>query len=352
MAFAQAPLPPVLNSPLHNATGVGTAPTLDVTAADPDGDSLTVTYYGRVAPGPDFTLLPIPDTQFYTGEVRGGSNAMFKAQTDWIVANKAARNTVFVAHLGDCVENGDNGGNPIEWLRADSAMVTIENPLTTGLPDGIPYGVSVGNHDKTPVGSNGTTVLYNQFFGSARFQGRSYYGGHYGSDNDNFFDLLSASGMDFIAISLEYDAGPDEEVLAWADSLLEAHANRRGIVYAHSICNTGNPATFTSMGQDIYDALKDRPNLFLMLGGHVPGEGRRVDTFNGNTVYSVLSAYQGRSNGGNGWLRIMEFSPANDVIRVRTYTPWLNQFEADADSSSQFTLGYAMSSPFTVIGTQ
>ena len=90
-----------------------------------------------------------------------------------------------------------------------------------------------------------------------------------------------------------------------------------------------------------------------MLCGHVTGEGRRSDTFNGNTIHTVESDYQGRTNGGNGWTRIMEFSPANNVIRVRTYSPTLSQFEADADSSSQFTLPYNMSSsaPFSLIGT-
>src|SRR5262249_35092388 len=76
------------------------------------------------------------------------------------------------------------------------------------------------------------------------------------------------------------------------------------------------------------------------------------DTFNGNTIHTVMSDYQSRTNGGNGWTRIMEFSPANNVIRVRTYSPWLDQFEADADSSSQFTLNYNMagSAPLTLLG--
>jgi hypothetical protein len=95
--------------------------------------------------------------------------------------------------------------------------------------------------------------------------------------------------------------------------------------------------------------LKGNPNLFLMLCGHVsPPEGQRQDTFNGRTVYSLLSDYQTRVNGGNGWLRIMEFSPANNVIRVKTYSPWLNQFETDADS--QFNLNYDMQG-ITQIGT-
>jgi parallel beta-helix repeat protein len=38
---------PTLNAPSDGATGVSTSPTLDVGVSDPDGDPLTVTYYGR-----------------------------------------------------------------------------------------------------------------------------------------------------------------------------------------------------------------------------------------------------------------------------------------------------------------
>ncbi|HEU4333940.1 MAG TPA: hypothetical protein VFT32_05540, partial [Candidatus Eisenbacteria bacterium] len=196
----------------------------------------------------------------------------------------------------------------------------------------------------------GSTVFYNQYFGIARFSGRSYYGGHYGSDNDNWYDFFSAGGMDFIVISFEYDTTPDAGVLAWADALLASHASRRAIVLAHSLIGTGNPGAFSAQGQAVYDALKARPNFFLMLCGHVPGEGRRTDTYGGSTVATIMADYQGRTNGGSGWLRTLEFSPANSVIRVRTYSPWLDQSETDADS--QFDLPYTMSdaAPFASIG--
>ena len=42
-----APNAPTLNSPTNAATGIGTSPTLDVGVSDPDGGTLTVTYYGR-----------------------------------------------------------------------------------------------------------------------------------------------------------------------------------------------------------------------------------------------------------------------------------------------------------------
>src|SRR5436190_8067824 len=292
----------------------------------------------------DFTLVALPDTQYYVSSLNGGLPAMFTSQTDWIVANRSVRNIAYVAQLGDCVQNGDNGGNNAEWLEATNALYRLENPNTTFRPDGIPYGVAVGNHDQSPIGSpTGTTTFYNQYFGEAHFLPYNYYGGQYGANNDNHYDLFSASGMDFIVVYFEYDTTitTNSPVLAWANSLLQANQNRRAIVVSHWIINDGFNATFSTQGQAIYNMLKSNPNLFLMLCGHVsPPEGQRTDTFNGHTVWTLLSDYQSRTGGGNGWLRLYEFSPSNDVIHVKTYSPWLDQFETDGDS--QFDIPYPM----------
>ena len=292
----------------------------------------------------DFTLVALPDTQYYVSSLNGGLPAMFTSQTDWIAANSSIRNIAYVAQLGDCVQNGDNGGNNAEWLEATNALYRLENPNTTFRPDGIPYGVAVGNHDQSPIGSpTGTTTFYNQYFGEAHFLPYNYYGGHYGTNNDNHYDLFSASGLDFIVVYLEYDTTMtiNSPVLAWANNLLQINQNRRAIVVSHWIINSGFNATFSTQGQAIYNVLKSNTNLFLMLCGHVsPPEGQRTDTFNSRTVWTVMSDYQSRTGGGNGWLRLYEFSPSNNVIHVKTYSPWLSQFEIDADS--QFDIPYTM----------
>ena len=338
-----------LNAPAHGATDVGLSPTLDVSVLHREGLPMTVTFVGRPAPpvGPDFTVVALPDTQFYSSSLNGGSPAIFKAQTDWIVANTAARNITFVTQLGDCVQNGDNGGNDVEWRNATNALYQLENPLTTFLQSGIPYGVAVGNHDQSPIGSaTGTTTFYNQYFGEAHFLGRPYYGGHYGSNNDNHFELFEAIGLKFIVIHFEYDTATttNSPELDWADQLLKTHSDRQGILVSHWIMNSGENGSFSTQGQAIYNRLKVNPNLFLMLCGHVNpnGEGKRADVYSGRTVHTLLSDYQDRANGGNGWLRTMEFSPANSVIRVRTYSPTLVQYETDANS--QFDLFYDMQS--------
>lgn len=364
LPVAADPVAPVLVSPASNALNVTTSPTLQVAVPDPNSGTLTVRFYGRLAlkPGPDFMVAALPDSQNYSSGLNGGTVALFTAQTSWIAANRAASNFGYVAHLGDIVNYGDNNGpwywNELsDWRDATNALYRLENPTTTGLPNGIPYGAAVGNHEQSPNGDpDGTTTYYNQFFGVSHFTGRPYYGGHYGSNNDNHFDLFSASGLDFIAIYMEYDLAANPLVLDWANNLLHTYSNRQAIVVSHYIGRATTPSTFSDQGAAIYTALRTNANLFLMLSGHVAGEGSRADVFNGHTVQTLVSDYQYYDNGGNGFMRLMQFSPSNSVIRVKTYSPWLDQFETDANS--QFTIPYSMSpsvaesdTNFTALGT-
>jgi hypothetical protein len=231
--------------------------------------------------------------------------------------------------------------------------VSVSDPSTTQLPDGIPYSFGVGNHDQGPTGNGipNDTALYNQYFGVSRYQNKSYYGGHFGTNNDNHYELFSVSGTNFIVINLAYDEFANSSVLAWVNGLLQTYSSRRAIVVRHWIIDDGFNAAWSSQGQVIYNALKGNSNLFLMLSGHwTPPEGQRVEPSNGNTVYTLMSDYQEQGNGGNGFLRILNFSPTNNQIGVSTYSPWVNQFKTG--SSSQFTVPYNMqNSGYFALGT-
>jgi len=77
-----------------------------------------------------------------------------------------------------------------------------------------------------------------------------------------------------------------------------------------------------------------------MLCGHANLEARREDTCKGHTVNSILADYQDSPHGGDGWLRLMTFSPSNNTISVETYSPYLDQHNPTA--SSAFVLKYEM----------
>ncbi len=315
-----------------------------------------MTFYGREAPkpypGPDFCVAVLPDTQNYAREAAGNGDAvkeMWFAQTEWLVTNRVAHNIVYVAHLGDIVQNGDiKDGNPntTEWRNATNAMYRLENPTRTGLADGIPYGIAVGNHDQEPMGDeDGTTTRFTQYFGVSHFSGRSYYGGYYDANNDNHFDLFSASGLDFIVLYFEYGRY-GSGVMDWANNVLAAHPNHRAIAVTHYAGSDRTPSSFSTQGSAIYNGLKANTNFFLMLGGHVAGnggEGSRSDTYLGRTIRTFISDFQGWVNGGNGYMRLMYFSPTNNTVSIKTYSPWLNQYQTDANS--QMSFAYKMPLP-------
>ncbi len=158
----------------------------------------------------EFTIVVIPDAQYYVSNRHGGLQAMFKAQTDWIIANRASQNIVYVASLGDISENGDQYQS--HWDNAKDCYYSLENPVTTGLPEGIPYGTCVGNHDQSPDTGHPltcTTVKYNATFGRDHFANKTYYGENLdtGTDNnDNHYDLITAGGIDFIIIYIEFNS--------------------------------------------------------------------------------------------------------------------------------------------------
>jgi len=345
-----------LVSPADNTLGLGPSVTLTAAASNSIPGDLTVTFYGREAPqpypGPDFCVAVLPDTQNYAREAAGNGDAvkeMWIAQTEWLVTNRVAHNIVYVAHLGDIVQNGDRkdgNANTTEWRNATNAMYRLENPTRTGLPDGIPYGMAAGNHDQEPIGdADGTTTHFNQYFGVSHFSGRAYYGGYYGDNNDNHFDLFSASGLDFIVLYFEYGRY-GSSIMDWAKGVLAAHPGHRAIVVTHYAGSDRTPSSFSTQGSAIYNGLKANTNFFLMLGGHVAGnggEGSRSDTYLGRTIRTFISDFQGWMNGGNGYMRLMYFSPSNSTVTIKTYSPWLNQYQTDANS--QMSFAYQMPLP-------
>jgi hypothetical protein len=75
-----------------------------------------------------------------------------------------------------------------------------------------------------------------------------------------------------------------------------------------------------------------------MTCGHRSAESRRTDTDDatGNVIHSMLADYQSDPMGGGGYMRIWEFSPRNNTLTVRSYSP-----EADkwlTEDKSEFTL--------------
>ncbi|MET0796516.1 MAG: hypothetical protein ABWY21_03980, partial [Rhodococcus sp. (in: high G+C Gram-positive bacteria)] len=306
-------------------------------------------------PGEDFTIAVIPDTQGYT--VSATNESKFEDQVDWIVENQDDLNIAWVTQVGDLVESWPNVNH---WNRASKYMKVLDDA-------GVPNSVLPGNHDMNIVTGEATT--YDTYFPPSRYSGATWnspeasYGGYLGQNlfgpdpvdrkNKDNFGLLTAGGMDFVLINLEFES-PDY-TLDWAQKVLDAYPDRRAIISTHGFITTGGGRSNTTVRSDpgINSAVQvwneliyDNCNIFLVLNGHWhdgdEGEANRTDpNACGQPVHQILSDYQSRINGGDGWMRYYTFSPTAGTIAAKTYSPTLGRFETDADS--EFTLDYDMS---------
>jgi hypothetical protein len=273
----------------------------------------------------NFTLVVLPDTQYYSESYP----TIFDNQTQWIVNEAENLNVVFVTHEGDVI----NQNLASQWQNANRSMSKLDGQVA--------WGLLPGNHDG--AASGGSLTNFNTFFGYNRFANKIYYGGHYSSSNANNYQLFSGGNDDYLIFHFQYR--PSDAVLAWANNTLTSFPDRRVIVVTHDYLNADGSRT--TEGNHIWNSFvaPHANQVFLVLCGHNHGEAKRVDTVNGYAIPQLLADYQSRTNGGNGFLRILKFSPSQDKIFVSTFSPYLNSYESDTDS--QFELNYDMTNTLT-----
>src|SRR5262249_19011666 len=98
-----------------------------------------------------------------------------------------------------------------------------------------------------------------------------------------------------------------------------------------------------SDGQELWENLVSKhENFILTVNGHVLGDGlgRIITKTPGNRpVNQLLVNFQMRPNGGDGWLRLLEFRPDGKTIQVYDYSPKLGQ--RNESEQNQFTMSLA-----------
>ena len=270
-----------------------------------------------------FTIVALPDTQKYSET----HPEIFTCQTAWVVSNRDALGIAFVSHLGDVVEHGTSA---VEYVRADAAMHLLDGV--------VPYSVTAGNHDL----KSGT--LWDQYFGPKRYEGRSWYGGA-SPDGRSHFQTFDACGRTFLHINLR-NAAPSGTLL-WAQGVVDRHQGLPTIVSAHDYMTGANR---TANGERIWSQfVRVNPQVFMVLAGHIPGEGRMISTNAvGRNVMQLLSDYQVLPRGGDGYLRIIRFVFPSNRIEVQTYSPLLDCYGTSPED--RFACDVTFSSNITVNG--
>lgn len=286
-----------------------------------------------------FTIAVLPDTQNYSEKFP----EQYFAQTRWIAENQRNRNIACVLHLGDVT----NRNSAFEWDNATKAMELLDGK--------VPYFMVPGNHDYSENGScQDRKCGLSAAFPVAKFRDLPTFGGVYDGEPDrmeNSFHLFSAGGRNFLSLCLEF--GPRKDVVRWANEVASQHKNRAVILTTHAHIyhddsrydwasngakQNWNPHSYgvakstandVSDGEELWLGLVSKhENFILSLNGHVLGDGlgRMVSqTPAKRNVHQMLVNFQMRPNGGDGWLRLLEFRSDGRTVDVCDYSPSRNQ---------------------------
>jgi 3',5'-cyclic AMP phosphodiesterase CpdA len=280
-----------------------------------------------------WTLAVLPDTQGYSLRFPG----LFFAQTAFIAESRDRLGIQYVLQLGDITNNN----TPLEWEHASAAMSLLDGV--------VPYAMVPGNHDYGPSGdASSRDTLLNDYFRYADIAKWPTFGGAYENGAlDNTYHLFSAGGYDFIVIGLEW--APRDEVIAWANAVMDQYPDRLGIFITHAYLNNDdrrydhldtehsqrfNPHDYRTPGanndgQELWDELIRKHRFVMTLNGHVLGDGEGYlvsETDLGNQCHQMLSNYQMREQGGEGYLRLIEFLADRRTVKVHTYSPLYDRF--------------------------
>ena len=297
-----------------------------------------------------FSMILLGDPQGY---IKYDINQpLFDLCTAWIADNIDQLHIKAVLCTGDLVEQNENIVRNRKMLNQTSREMWQAVSRSFERLDGkVPYIISAGNHEYGYRAAENGKTHFPEYFPFERNQ--SWYDCVV-SDFPNREGVASLENAAFafedphwgklLAITSEF--APRDEVLAWAKDLAAKpeYAEAKVIFMTHSFLyqrtaeRTANekykisPANY---GVDIWEKLVEpSKNIRLVICGHtgVPGDFEDSVAFRsdknsaGKTVHQMMFNVQvlgggWEGNGGDGWLRILEFMPDGKTLKVRTYSP-------------------------------
>lgn len=278
-------------------------------------------------PNAPFSMLWMTDTQYYAESYP----YIWDGLGDWTVEEYQNGQFEYMIHTGDIVNVADSDE---QWEVANRNLQKFDDA-------NVPYGVLAGNHDAIIDGVDYS--YYHKYVGADRYEDNPWYGGSM-DNNRNHYDLLSFGGHDFIILYLGFGTEDTPETIAWANEVLEKHADRNAILGMHAYLEYD--ATLSNMSQTVFDEIiVPNENVKMVLGGHYHGVTKRISEIpneDGTTrqVLEMLADYQGGPNGGDGYVRYLDFNPTAGTVSINTYSPILDDYHFFDPEDEEFTVDF------------
>ena len=230
-----------------------------------------------------YSFAIVGDTQYVTKYNPDALLSMY----DWIAKNAESKKMKQVIGVGD-ITHTDAG---MEWAYAYESINKLSGV--------VPYTVVRGNHDIR-------TSYYDYYFGRPGAPYEKECVAFFNEDSNtrarNTAHEFSVDNVNYLIIGLDF--GAKDDVLQWANSVVESYPSHTVIVTTHAYLSkngtllNGDSDSPTSYDETLNNAddmwnkfIKKHKNISLVLSGHVFNENivKRTDVGdNGNVVTSLM----------------------------------------------------------------
>ncbi|RPA70495.1 serine/threonine protein phosphatase [Cyclobacteriaceae bacterium YHN15] len=293
-----------------------------------------------------WTLVLFPDTQTYVKFKR--NQPIVDLMVNWVDEHITPLNIKLVLHVGDLVEHNGlvNPDGIVGNQTGTQQWEAISRSLST-LDTKVPVIATTGNHDFGIANIENRQTFYNKYFPIEKnhHNKRMIREVALGDDGmpsltNALYEFIAPDERKFLILVLEF--APRESSLQWAIRMVnqEKYRDHTVILLAHSYLDSNSnhietenyPITDRNYGKAIWEKLvKPSRNIQMVFSGHigVPDQksghvGFRTDTnAGGKKVHQMTFNAQAlgggwHGNGGDGWLRMLEFQ--GNRVTVRTFS--------------------------------
>lgn len=321
-------------------------------------------------------MILLGDPQTYTKFTF--NQPIFELMTAWTSAHKNVLKIKAVLCTGDLVDKNDylllshpkykqiNGNTPSMdmWQSVSYSFARLDGVL--------PYIIATGNHDYGIASAENRNTYFNKYFPILKNKcwqdclvSTSPNGQGVMSLENSAYEFEDKNWGKILVIALEF--APRDCSLKWAKELTKSdkYKNHKVIVITHSVLETNKNKVYIiekegyklpepNWGKDVLEKLvADSDNIKLVLCGHSGDPVRYQSNIDYKTssnrvvpivMFNPQSCGGWDGNGGDGWLRIMEFMPDGKTISMRTYSPLFavsattQDFAWDKSKEAQFKI--------------